>query len=299
MHLWPPGQVEVLRILQHHAMRHLGITANQFTKEKNKLLANGQLSPTFVKIGTQFPTQILHKGKANRSKLNRCIEVLHERKRLMPPKQVGDAGEITCRAIFERLKSEGLPISGVTQKKALGYEGVAGLRRRKDLRFWYTDRDGNGFRVQVENRNRNEYTYPTNGDYFATLLETAIQSDSQPVLMASYLPERSLSLCREIGIAVYAYGRQFIDSKIKAAVKQLYPSIHRDLFQFVNLKQPFANYPKIDPRSLHDLDVLRDPSWFENAHKQWSHMQHWIPQIIEAFASGDVYTVDALLDAHA
>jgi len=297
-HLWPPGQVEALRILQHHAIRHFEITANQFTKEKNQLLDCGQLSPTFRKIGTQFPTQVISKGKPNPKKLKELTDILHERAQLLRPQPMGEAGEKYCRALFERLKYNGFPIHTVTQRYALGYERVDGSSTRKDLRFWYRDRKGKEYQVLVENRNRNEYTYPTNGKYFAKLIDSAMHAKAQPVLMASYLPERSLTFCEAIGIAVYVYGRQFLNSRIAKHVKQLYPNnLHKEMFQFVYLKQPFAN--GIDRRSIRDLEIIGDRSWIEDAHTQWLRMKPWISDITKGLVDGDIRTVDALLDAHA
>lgn len=294
VHLWPPGEVEALRMLQFPAIRDLGITANQFTKQKNQLLRQGLLRPTAVKIGTQFPTQVLSKGKPDPKKLKNLTEVLHERAQVMRPERLGAAGEFYCRALFERLKHKGAPIHQITRKRALGYESVQGLPRREDLRFWYTDTQGWEYRVSIENRNRNENTYPTNGEYFATLLQKALRTDSQPALMASYLPPKSVDLCNQLGIAVYVYGRQFVDSRLKSAVKQLYP-LHKEMFQFVYMPQPFANYPLIDKRSRDDLAALRDWSWIETAHDQWVHVKPWIPAIAEALAKNDLSTVDAFL----
>jgi hypothetical protein len=299
-HLSPPGEVEALRILQHYAIGRFDISANQFTKEKNELLDSGQLCPTPWKIKTQFPTQILSKGKPDSKKLKTLTEILYERAELLRPQQVGAAGEIHCRALFVRLKYEGFPIHSVPQKRRVGYERIEGSHNRKDLQFHYTDRKGKEYQVLVENRNRNEHTYPTNGEYFSKLIDNAFQANLQPVLMASYLPERSITLCEAIGIAVHVYGRQFLDSKIRANVSQLFPKgLYKELFQFVHLPQPFANYPSIDDRSMRDLELIGNRSWIEDAHAQWLNMKPWIPKITEALARGDIRTVDGLLEDYA
>jgi hypothetical protein len=299
-HLWPPGSVEACGILQHHTIRDLGITANDFTKGKRDLLGRGRLRPTPVTIGTQWPTQVLSKGKPKQRALEDLTTVLKERHRLLRPEQLGHAGEVYCRALFERLqRCNHFPIRDIPQKLKVGYESVKGLARRPDLRFRYTDRSGSEYWLLVENRNRRENTYPTNGKYFADLIRLALHMKALPILMASYLPDVTIEKCKRLGIATHVYNRQFIDSRLKQKVKKLYPdALHRELFQFVYYDQPFANYPHIDKRSLHDLDIIGKRSWIENAHKQWVKMKPYMPKIAEAFAKGKLYLVDTLLEDH-
>jgi hypothetical protein len=154
--------------------------------------------------------------------------------------------------------------------------------------------------VLVEVKNTGEHYYIRGKPMlFAKLLNLAIQNDMQPMLMASHLSASAIKFCERIGIAAYAFGRQFVDGEIKAEVKDRYSGIWKTRFQFVNLKHVFANPRYLDPRTVYDLDTLRDPVWIETAHAQWSKMRRWIPQITEALAKGDLYAVNVLLDAHA
>ena len=299
VHLRPPGVVKTRGVLQHYSIRDLNITPNQFTKRKNGLLLAGKLDVTKIKIGTQFPTHVLHKGRPDSKCLADLERELEELMRLMPPHLKGAPGEIVGRALFKRLQYEGHPITAITRKRNVGYEALEGLQRRKDLSFVYEERIGSKYQVIVENKNCAENAYFASSDWFYKLIDSAIRTKAQPVLMASFLPAKSLRKCQRIGIATHVYGRQFIDSTIASQVKKLYPNIHRELFQFVNVQQPFANYQKIDRRSMRDLEALRDPSWIETAHRQWQMMSPWHRRIADALGARDLGRLDAILDSHA
>jgi hypothetical protein len=292
-----PGEVIARYDAEYLSVHGLGVTPKQFTSETAKLISDGKIKSESIVIGSQWPTDVFYIDELDRGKLAACSSLLLERKKLLSPGSLGSSGEIYTRALWKSLLHErNLSIWGITPKGELGNEGLIPSRRRVDVRFWFSESSGAEYRVAVETKNVRRTLYRRSATpIIARLVRIGVENDMQPMLMASFLAENTIDICRRIGIAAYSYQRQFVDSTLREEVKRLFSGVWEAQFQFVNLKRPLANPASLDKRSICDLEALRDQSRIEAAHSQWLRMTPWLPRIADALERGDYAKVDRLL----
>jgi hypothetical protein len=254
-------------------------------------------------IGTQFPTKIYHIGEADPEKLALCKARAIKRARYCDPKTLGDVGEIAIRQTV--ILSRSLGATGFTripQRSRRGRIPLPNSSCLADLLIHYRTSRRREVPLLLQVKNERKEYYITEGQTIPTLIRTALESDTQPVLICSYMAERTKDYLRRIGIAHYATGRQFLPTAWKRTIKgeHLIPAdLLKDYFQFINPERPFRPERTIDRRSIADAEAMGRTDWIDLANDRWNRMKRAriLPTIADLLEAREMSELNELLGA--